>query len=242
MSIAGVLHYRSDIREIEVDEAGNFYKLGDALDTVEQNLIRHLECLDKSHLLTVVHRLELFVGYDNKAVHILGKVFYTLLSLKLLLSALKLERTGDNTDGEYAHILGDSCNYGSGACARSSAHSGSDEYHIRALERVGDNIAALFSRFLAYFRSAACALTLCQLFADLDLVRCAGMSKYLLVRIDSNKLCAEHAAVDHAVDGISAAAADAYNFYLRGYLAVIVEFKRHFVTPKLIYKKRLVFR
>ena len=164
------------------------------------------------------------------------------MSLKLLLSALKLERTGDNTDGEYAHILGDSCNYGSGACARSAAHSGSDEYHIRALERVGDNIAALFSRFLAYFRSAACALTLCQLFADLDLVRCAGMSKYLLVRIDSNKLCAEHAAVDHAVDGISAAAADAYNFYLRGYLAVIVEFKRHFVTPKLICKKRLVFR
>lgn len=26
------------------------------------------------------------------------------------------------------------------------------------------------------------------------------------------------------------------------FIAVIVEFKRHFVTPKLIYKKRLVFR
>ena len=143
MSIAGVLHYRSDIREIEVDEAGNFYKLRDALDTVEQNLIRHLECLDKSHLLTVVHRLELFVGYNNKAVHILGKVLYALLSLELLLLALKLERAGDNADGEYAHILGDSCNDGSGACARSAAHAGSDEYHISALERVGDNIAAL---------------------------------------------------------------------------------------------------
>ena len=94
MSIACVLHYRSDIREVEVDEAGNFYKLGDTLDAVEQNLIRHLECLGKSHLLTVVHRLELFVGYDNKAVHILGKVFYTLLSLKLLLLALKLETGG----------------------------------------------------------------------------------------------------------------------------------------------------
>ena len=47
VSIACVLHYRSDIGEIEVDEAGDFYKLGDTLDAVEQDLIRHLKSLGK---------------------------------------------------------------------------------------------------------------------------------------------------------------------------------------------------
>ena len=47
VSIACVLHYRSDIGEVEVDEAGDFYKLGDTLDAVEQDLIRHLKSLGK---------------------------------------------------------------------------------------------------------------------------------------------------------------------------------------------------
>ena len=182
------------------------------------------------------HRDELELNLNGTNVRVFGSQGQqrtAALSLKLLLSALKFERTGDNADCKYAHILGDAGNYGSCARARSAAHAGSNEYHISTLERVGDNVAALLGRFLADFGSAACALTLCQLLADLNLMRCAGMIEYLLVRIDSNKFSAEHTAVNHTVDGVSAASADAYNFYLRGYLAVIIEFKRHFVTPKL---------
>ena len=160
---------------------------------MKQNLIGHFKRLGKSHLLLGAHSLELLIRYYNKAVHILGKIFNTLLCLSLALSALEFERASDHTNGEDTHILGDACDDRSGTCACSAAHTCRDKYHIRSLENVRNLLAALLSGLFTDLRLAAGTLTSGYLLTYLYFMRCSGMSKYLLVSVDGNKLRAQNA-------------------------------------------------
>ena len=81
------------------------------------------------------------------------------------------------------------------------------EHQIRALERAGDLLAALLGGLLADFRRCARAETLGQLFADLD-HRCrAARAERLHVGVHRDEVHANHAAIHHAIERVSAAAA-----------------------------------
>ena len=67
-----------------------------------------------------------------------------------------------------------------------------------------------------------------NLLADLDLLRGLGADKSLLIRIDGDEFHALGAHLHHAVDGVSAAAADADHLYNDTVVVKIVfNLKRH---------------
>ena len=228
VSVACVLHNAGNIGKIEVDEAGDLYKLGDALNALKQHFVRLGKSLCDS-LFLLIERTEPVVGDNDKAVNVLGELCNALLSLDHSSPALKLKGLGNDADGKAAHVFGDLSDNGSCACAGAAAHACGDEYHIGALESVGDGISALLGGLSADLRLAACALTVSRFLAYLDLMGRLGVNKHLLVRVNGDKLSTENTRGDHPVDGVSAAAADAYNFYLNRTFKIVVNFKCHLV-------------
>ena len=70
-------------------------------------------------------------------------------------------------------------------------------------------LGALFGGALRRLRVAARAQAAGELLADADAVRRLGLAERLRVGVDGDELDAAHARLDHAVDGVAAAAADA---------------------------------
>ena len=74
---------------------------------------------------------------------------YTVQCLVYLLVAFPTERDGDDTDGQYIHFLGSLRDDGGGTCTRTTAHTGSDEYHFSTV------VQHVFNVFDTFFRSLA---------------------------------------------------------------------------------------
>ena len=75
--------------------------------------------------------------------------------------------------------------------------------------------------------SAACALTLGELLTDLDLGAGLREVQRLHIRVYRNKFNALHAALDHAVYRIAAAAADADDFDTNYIIQALFKLKTH---------------
>ena len=132
-----------------------------------------------------------------------------LLGLAAAAAPLEAERPRDDADGqrlELARELGDD---GRGAGARAAALAGGDEDHVGALQRLLQLVAALHAGGVADGRVGARAEPARRLGADVDLHVGVAHQKRLRVGVDGDELDAREARVDHAVDGIRAAAADA---------------------------------
>ena len=126
------------------------------------------------------------------------------------LRALELERAGDDADGERADLLlGDLGDDGRGAGAGAAALAGGHEDHVGALQRLLDLVAALVGRAVADLGVGAGAEAARELAADLQLDVGVAHLERLRVGVDRDELDALQAGVDHAVDGVGAAAADA---------------------------------
>ena len=126
------------------------------------------------------------------------------------LRALELERAGDDAHGERADlVLGDLRDHGRGAGAGAAALAGGDEHHVRALERLLDVVARLGRRALPDLRVRARAEALREVVADVQLDVGIGHLERLGIRVAGDELHAGEAGVDHPVDGVGSAAADA---------------------------------
>ena len=67
MRNAAVLHDRTHVRKVQIDQAGNDDQIGNALDALIQNVVRHLERFD--HRRALADDLKQFVVRDhNKSV------------------------------------------------------------------------------------------------------------------------------------------------------------------------------
>ena len=104
---------------------------------------------------------------------------------------------------------------GSRTCTGAAAHTGGDKDHIGGLDRLGNVVAALFSRALADLRVRTGALNVRLFLTDLDLLIGIGDSQRLLVSIDSDELNALRTGLNHPVDNVVAGAADTHD--LNGY-------------------------
>ena len=125
------------------------------------------------------------------------------------LVALEHERLGDDADGERAELAGDLRDDRRRAGAGAAALAGGDEHHVGALERLLELVAALHRGFLADARVGAGTEAARELRADVDLHLRVAHEQRLRVGVDRDELDAAQAGVDHAVDGVGAAAADA---------------------------------
>ena len=123
--------------------------------------------------------------------------------------AFKGEWLGHNRNGERAHLAGQRSNDRRGARACASAEACRNEDHVGAFERF-DNLVGIFKRsFPADLGIRACTQPVRQLHAELNLGGSARHPQSLQVGVGHNELDVLHAGVDHAVDGIVAAATDA---------------------------------
>ena len=122
----------------------------------------------------------------------------------------KRERARDDADGERADlVLGDLGDHRRGAGAGAAALAGGDEDHVGALERLLDVVARLGRGALADLRVGARAEPLGEVVADVQLDVGVRHLERLGVGVAGDELHAGEAGVDHPVDGVGSAAADA---------------------------------
>ena len=184
-------------------------QVGDALDTGEQHLVgasgtrRACETLrsliDSSRSLGMTMR----VSTSSRRLADAG------LGLVGPAAALEGERAGDDADGQGAEAAGDPGDDGRAAGAGAAALAGGDEDHVGALEDLLDLLRVVLGGLLADLGVGAGAEAAGELAADVELDVGVAHQQRLRVGVDGDELDALEADLDHPVDGVDAAAADA---------------------------------
>ncbi len=124
-------------------------------------------------------------------------------------SALEAERPRHDADGERAKAARDARHNGSAARAGAAALARRDEHHVGAAEGLGDLVLVVFGGLAPHLGVGASAKAAREFAADVELDVGIGHEQRLRVGVDGDELGALEAHVDHAVDGVDAAAADA---------------------------------
>src|SRR5438270_726823 len=139
---AGVAHDRADVGEVEVHEAGHGDQVGDALDALAEDVVRHAERVD--HRRALLHHLKQAVVLDHdQRVHPVAQALDAALGLLRALAPLEDERLRDDADGkrlELARELGD---HRRAAGPRAASLARGDEDHVGALQRLLQLVPAL---------------------------------------------------------------------------------------------------
>jgi hypothetical protein len=121
---------------------------------------------------------------------------------------LECERLGHDTDGENAAVA---CSLGDDrgcAGAGTAAHSGSDEAHVRAFERIDDLFDRLLSRGAADLRPRSRPEALGNLQAKLDAAISGRVVERLRIGVGDDEIDALHVGPHHVSDGVAACATD----------------------------------
>ena len=119
------------------------------------------------------------------------------------------ERLGDDTDGEGADRLGDARDDGRATGAGAAALARGDEDHVGAREGLLDLLGVVLGGTAADLGVGAGAEAAGELAADVELDVGVAHQQRLGVGVDRDELDPAQAELDHAVDGVDAAAADA---------------------------------
>ena len=204
----GVLHDRGDVGKVKVDKSGVADQVGNTLHRLTQHIVRDLEGVAEGDFL-VGGKFETLIGDDDEGVDLAAQLLNARVSGTHTARTFKLKGLGNDADRQNAGLARDLGNNGGAAGARAAAHAGSDEHHIGILQRLGDLVAALLGSLAPNLGIRSGALTVRQLFADLDLIGCAGNIQRLFICIDCHEIHAARAGTHHAVDHIIAAAANA---------------------------------
>ena len=202
-----VRHDGAHVGEVHVDHARDGDEVGDALDTVVEHLIRGAEGLHHGKL-GFTELQQAVVRDDDDGVADFLEVLNALQRLAGAALALKGERAGHHTDGQRAHFLGDASHDRSRAGARAAALAGGDEHHVGPLQGFLDFLLVVFGRSPPNLGVRTRTEAAGGLASDVELGVGIGKQQRLGVGVDCNKLDALQAFLDHAVDGVDAAAAD----------------------------------
>ena len=145
---AGVLHDGLDVVEVNVDEAGSGDELGDALNTLEEDLVGLLEGVDDGDV-AVRDLQEAVVGDDDEGVDLLAQRPDAGLGLVRAATTLEGEGASHHTDGQRAQRAGDAGHDRSATGAGAAALAGGHEDHVGALEDLLDLVGVVLGRLLA---------------------------------------------------------------------------------------------
>ena len=132
-----------------------------------------------------------------------------VLGLHRATAALEGERPGHDADGQRAELARDLRDDRRAAGAGAAALAGGDEHHVGALEHLFDLLGVVLGGPAADLGIRAGAEPAGELAADVELDVGVAHQQRLRVGVDRDELDALEPDVDHAVDGVDAAAADA---------------------------------
>ena len=183
-------------------------QVGDALDTGEQHLVGAAERVEHRDA-AVADRQQPVVGDDDEGVDLLAQLRDAGLGLVGAAATLEGERTGHDTDGERAQALGDPRDDGGTTGAGATTLAGGDEDHVGPLEDLLDLLGVVLGGALADLGVGAGAEPAGELTADVELDVGVAHQQRLRVGVDRDELDALEADLDHPVDGVDTAAADA---------------------------------
>ena len=124
-------------------------------------------------------------------------------------AALEGERPGHDADGQRAERAGDPGHDRRAAGAGAAALARGDEDHVGALEHLLDLLRVVLGGLLADLGVGAGAEAAGELAADVELDVGVAHQQRLRVGVDGDELDALEPDLDHPVDGVDAAAADA---------------------------------
>ena len=184
---------------------GNRNDVGDALHTLAQNVVGDAEALEEACVLG--NRQQLLVGDHDHRVHALEQFLQAALGLLQTALALERERPRDDRNGQNPHLAGERRNHwsrpGSGASAKARRH----KHHVRAFESLDDLFGIFERRATAHVGIRARTQPGSQPHAKLQLYRSQRQFQRLHIGIRGDELNAFEAGLDHAIDGVAAAAA-----------------------------------
>ena len=174
-----------------------------------------------------------FVVDDEQSVHFLAYGIHSVECLVDFLVPFEPEGYGDNAYGKYAFFLGFVCDDRCGSRSGSSAHSGGDENHFRAVVKHGAYaFDAFFCGSLGTCRTVSCAESFV---AELQAYGYRTVGQRFAVRIADHEIHIVDAGAVHVVDSVSAATAhtDDFDYFRR-------RCGNSHVDDKIFFHKRLV--
>ena len=116
-----------------------------------QHSICHMEGVSKSGPF-IGKTEQILIWNHNQRINISLQGFNTCISLFHSALAFKIERLGDNTDGQDAALFGGAGNHGGCPCTGAATHTCGDEHHM-AVGKFGQNlIQRFFCSLAAHFR------------------------------------------------------------------------------------------
>ena len=219
---ACALHDGGNIGKVQVDETRNGNQFGDRSHCLMQDIICDFKCVFEADLL-IRYILQALVRNNDQGVNIFLELINACVCLFHALLAFKTKRSGNNADSQNAHFPCDLCDNRCTAGTRAAAHACGDKYHVSTFQCLVDILAALFCSLAADLRTGACALSLGQLGANLNLYRSFRTIQRLLIGIDCNKLNTLQTAGDHSIHRVIAAAANTDNLDVDN--GIVIHFK-----------------
>ena len=123
--------------------------------------------------------------------------------------ALERERPRHHADGQRAELAGDGRDHGRAAGAGAAALARGDEHHVGAAQQLLDVVLGVLGGLAPDLGVGARAEAAGGVASDVELDVGIAHQQRLRVGVDGDELDALEALLDHPVDGIDAAAADA---------------------------------
>ncbi len=186
-------------------------EVGDALGALAQHVVGHAEGLEHGGLL-LGEVEQTVIGDDDQGVDVLGEVLDAGGGGLGALAALEGEGLGDDAHGQGAYVvLGNVSDDGSGAGTGATTLACGDEDHVGAGKGTLNLVTAVLSGLGSNLGVGACTQAFGDVGADVHLDVGVRDCERLGIGVDGDKLDAADALLDHAVDGIGAAAAHTYD-------------------------------
>src|SRR5690606_15844756 len=144
--LAHLAHYRTDVGEVEVDQAFLDHQVGDAGNARVEHLVGHRECVGEGGLV-VGDAEQVLVRDDDQGVDAGLKLLDALLCSAHAALTFEVERLGHNADRQNATLTGCASDDRSRTRTRTTTHAGGDEAHVRACQlRSEEHTSELQSR------------------------------------------------------------------------------------------------
>jgi hypothetical protein len=227
--LTGLAHDRAHVLEVHVHQGFDVDDFGNPADGVLQHVVGLGKSLVLGHVVAQ-HLQQLVVEHDDEGIDVLLQLGQAGIGVLHAAATLPVERLGHHADGEDAHVLGDFGDHRRCPRAGATAHARGDEQHVRAADGFADVGLGHFRGGAAFFRLAAGAQAgLPEL--DDAVRRSAGQG--LGIGIGADKFDALHVALDHVLDRVAAAPADANHLDLGAPVELLDfdHFNAHLLTP-----------
>src|SRR6056297_2623289 len=200
----GVGQHHLDVGEVGVDQAWRGDQPGYPRDTLEQDLVGHLEGVQHTGLV-VGDGEQTIVRDDDQGVDLLLELLHAVVGLHRSASSLERERPCDHTDGERPGLPGDLGDDRRRPGARTAALAGGDEHHVGTAHHLLDLFVVGLGRGTTDLGITAGAEPAREIATDVELDIGVTHQQRLRVGVHRGELDALQTGVDHPVDGIHAA-------------------------------------